>query len=63
MKTNIKSKLGYITVLALIMGFTACGNSNRKKIERDKSSRDSTIVIEEESVVVTIDTITPDTTL
>lgn len=58
MKTNIKSKLGYITTLALIMSFTACGNSNRKKIERD-----SAIVIEEESVVMTIDTITPDTTL
>lgn len=63
MKTNTKSKLGYIAVLALILSFTACGNSNRKKVERDRQSQDSAIIIEEESVIVTVDSIAPDTIL
>lgn len=60
MKMNIKSKLGYIAVAALILTLASCGHSNKKRAERVAQPRDSVVVIEEESVVVAVDSIVPD---
>lgn len=59
MRTNGKSKFVYIAVAALAITVAACGNK-QKKADDKTTPQDSVTVIETESVVVSVDTITPD---
>lgn len=61
MRVNMKAKLGYIAVVVFIVALASCGNSRKSKQDsRLNSPQDSAVVIEQETVVVEIDSLAPD---
>ena len=58
MKTNVRRGLLYMLVVCFIL---ALASSGKNKVEV-KVPQDSAIVVEEESVVIEVDTLIPDTT-
>lgn len=61
MKTNVRRGLLYMLVMCFVLALVSCGRSGRNKVEV-KVPQDSAVVIEEESVVVEVDTLIPDST-
>lgn len=61
MKTNVRRGLLYMLVMCFVLALASCGRSGRNKVEV-KIPQDSAVVIEEESVVVEVDTLIPDST-
>lgn len=61
MKTNVKRGLLYIIVVCCMLALASCGRSGKKKVEV-KVPQDTAWVVEEESVVVEVDTLVPDST-
>ncbi|MCX4290914.1 MAG: hypothetical protein OSJ36_03895 [Odoribacter sp.] len=61
MKTNVRRGLLYMLVVCFILALASCGRSGKNKVEV-KVPQDSAIVVEEESVVIEVDTLIPDTT-
>lgn len=60
MKTNAKSKLVCLAAATLmVLSFTSCGNSQKAKQQDTAPAQDSVTVVEE-SVVVEVDSIVPD---
>lgn len=62
MKTHVRNTGVYILLLMGIVLLASCGNSRKNKT-RDVQPQDSAIIIEQESVVVEVDSIVPDTTV
>lgn len=65
MKTKGCSKLAYIAVAVIALSVAACGNSQKAKEQAKQMAeqpKDSVTVIETETVVVTVDSIAPDST-
>lgn len=65
MRKSLKSKFVYIAFAALILSVAACGNkktdSNMPTDSKTAQPQDSVMVVEEETVVVAIDSIAPET--
>lgn len=61
MKTNVRRGLLYMLVMCFVLALASCGRSGRNKVEV-KIPQDSAVVIEEESIVVEVDTLIPDST-
>lgn len=59
MKTNGKLKFMYVAVAALAISLASCGNK-QKKAEDQAAQQDSVTVIQTETVIVSVDTVTPD---
>lgn len=64
MRKSLKSKFVYIAFAALLLSIAACGNkkSNMPADSKAAQPQDSVMIVEEETVVVAIDSIAPDTT-
>lgn len=62
MKTHVRNAGVYILLLIGIVLLASCGHSRKNKT-RDVQPQDSAIIIEQESVVVEVDSIVPDTTI
>lgn len=61
MKTNVRRGLIYMLVAGCILVLSSCGRSKKNKVEM-RTPQDSALIIEQESVVVEVDTLIPDTT-
>lgn len=63
MKTKGCSKLAYIAVAVIALSVAACGNSQKAKEQAKQMAeqpKDSVTMIETETVIVTVDSIAPD---
>lgn len=61
MKTNVRHGLLYVFAVCGMLALASCGRSGKNRVEL-RVLQDSAVVIEEESLVVEMDTIVPDTT-
>jgi len=61
MKAKVRNSLIYIGIVIFFFLFAACGHSGKKKVEV-KVPQDTAWVVEEESVVIQVDTLVPDST-
>ncbi|MDE5639643.1 MAG: hypothetical protein K2I47_07665 [Odoribacter sp.] len=61
MKTNVRRGFLYMLVMCFVLALASCGRSGKNKVKM-KIPQDSAVVIEEESVVVEVDTLVPDST-
>ncbi len=62
MKAKVKNSLIYIGIVIFFFLFAACGNSKKSKRVEMRNPQDSAVIIEEESVVIQVDTLVPDST-
>lgn len=63
MKTKGNFRLTYIVIAMIALSLAACGNNRKRQTERERGRvqpLDTVTVIESESVVVSVDTIVPD---
>lgn len=61
MKTNAKSKLVYLAVATLmVLSFASCGNSQKAKQQDAAMPAQDSVTVMEESVIVEVDSIIPD---
>lgn len=60
MKTNVRRGWIYMLVVCSMLALASCGRSGKNKVEV-KIPQDSAIVVEEQTVVIEVDTIIPDT--
>lgn len=61
MKANVRHGLVYMLIIGCILVLASCGRSRKNKVET-RTPQDSAVIIEEESVVVEVDTLVPDST-
>ncbi len=66
MKTKGSTGWVLIALVAVVCFMTSCGNSQKKKeqakTQKTEQAADSEMVMESETIVVEVDSITPDTT-
>ncbi|MFR2509381.1 hypothetical protein [Odoribacter laneus] len=61
MKTNWKTKFGYIVLILLFISVVSCRNSAKKQAARMNQPQDSAVIVEQETVIIAVDSISPDT--
>ena len=60
MKTNWKTKFGYIVLILLFISVVSCRNSAKKQSARMNQPQDSAVIVEQETVIIAVDSISPD---
>lgn len=60
MKTNWKTKFGYIVLILLFISVVSCRNSVKKQAARMNQPQDSAVIVEQETVIIAVDSISPD---
>ena len=61
MKTNWKTKFGYIVLILLFISVVSCRNSAKKQSAWMNQPQDSAVIVEQETVIIAVDSISPDT--
>ncbi|WP_298615668.1 hypothetical protein [uncultured Odoribacter sp.] len=60
MKTNWKTKFGYIVLILLLISIASCRNSAKRNAAQMNQPQDSAVIIEQETVIIAVDSISPD---
>lgn len=60
MKTNWKTKFGYIVMILLLLSVASCRNSAKRQAARMDQPQDSAVLIEQETVIIAVDSISTD---